>query len=349
MTAAKRPPARASEPHTPKSARANTSGLSTTRPRPVAIPQRATPRVTSRPVSDATGHLRTLARRLADSYVVHVQPCAILLVGSAATGDADVYSDLDMLVYYDRVPPEAALAETPGELGAERYRCTPWSDESGEPDEQGYSERYSLNGVECQVGHESVSTFEREIRRLVVDLELEEELLKIMSGLFEGLAFYGRELIDGWRHKAAYTEKLQRAMIEKRWRFFPWWYFQERLRARDTTVWRYDVFVQSVYSIVGVLAALNRLYFSTFEFKRASKFLARLEVAPPNLAARLDALFEFDEPASTTELERLVGETGSLVSARFPDIDLTLEWGGHQTPPGSREPAWSLKEREGNP
>jgi hypothetical protein len=38
--------------------------------------------------------------------------------------------------------------------------------------------------------------------------------------------------------------------------------------------------------IVGVLAALNRLYFSTFEFKRAGRFLSRLDIAPPDLAAR---------------------------------------------------------------
>ena len=74
-------------------------------------------------MGDPTGHLRTLARRVAESYVAHAQPRAILLAGSAATGNADLYSDLDMLVCYDQVPPETALAVTPRELGADRYRC----------------------------------------------------------------------------------------------------------------------------------------------------------------------------------------------------------------------------------
>jgi predicted nucleotidyltransferase len=99
-------------------------------------------------VSDPTGHLRTLARRVADSCVGQTQPRAILLVGSAATGEADVYSDLGMGVYYDNAPSAEALAEMQHVLGAERYRGTPWSDESGEPDEGGYSERYSkLSGL----------------------------------------------------------------------------------------------------------------------------------------------------------------------------------------------------------
>lgn len=57
--------------------------------------------------------------------------------------------------------------------------------------------------------------------------------------------------------------------------------------------------------------------------------------------ARIAALFESDEPTSIADLERLVSEVGALVKARFPDIDLALEWGGRQIPPGSRAPAWS--------
>ena len=302
--------------------------------------EHARPRASPIP-SDATSVLRALAKRLADSYVVHAQPSAMLLVGSAATGDADEYSDLDMLVYHDQVPADEAVAKTALKLGAEGYRGTPWSDESGEADERGYSERYSLDGVECQVGHISVGAFEREIARLVVDHELTEELLKIMSGLFEGVPLVGEDLIEQWRRKAAHTEELQRATIEKRWRFFPWWYFEERLQARDATAWRYDVLVQSTYAIVGVLAALNRLYFSTFEFKRASKFISRLEVAPANLAARLSTLFDSDERRSTAELERLVAETQTLVAERLPGIDLALLWSGKPTPPGERESPWT--------
>jgi hypothetical protein len=297
-------------------------------------------------VTEPTRHLRGLAHDLLTAYAAEAQPRAALLVGSAATGDADGYSDLDMLAYYDQVPTEEALSKAQRELGSKRYRCTAWSDGSGAPDEQGYSERYFLNGIECQVAHESVGAFEREIRRLVVDLELSEQLLKIMSGLFDGLPLAGKELVEQWRQQAAMKDDLQRALIEKRWVFFPWWYFQERLRARDTTVWRYDVLVQSTYNIVGILAALNGVYFSTFEFKRERRFLSQLQVAPPNLAARLGALFEADEPASTAELERLVSEVGGLVARRFPDLELGLEWGEHQTPPGSREQAWVARQGE---
>jgi hypothetical protein len=91
------------------------------------------------------------------------------------------------------------------------------------------------------------------------------------------------------------------------------------------------------YNIAGTLAALNRIYFSTFEFKRLARFVSLLRMAPPNLEQRLNALFELDPEASTAELERLVAETQALVAERFPDVDLAIAWSGKPTPPGSRE------------
>jgi hypothetical protein len=254
-------------------------------------------------------------------------------VGSAATGAADMYSDLDLLVYHRQVPRDEEVADTARELAAEAYRGAAWTDETGD---RGYSERYSIDDVQCQVGHIAVGSFEREIKRLVIDLEVREDLLKIVSGLFEGLPLTGHELIERWRRDAAYTETLQRATIRARWDFFPWWYFEEKLRARDATVWRYDVLVHSAYNLVGVLAALNGIYFSTFEFKRTRALVSRFDVTPPNLAARLDALFASDEGRAIGELEKLVAETQALVAERFPDLEVVFEWDGKPTPPGER-------------
>jgi hypothetical protein len=289
-------------------------------------------------MSDPASHLGAFARRLAESYLARCEPRAILLAGSGASDDADLYSDIDLLCYYDRIPSEAALMGVRQEFGADRFMGTPSSEGDG------YGERYYVGGIQCQVGHVTVARMEQVIEKLLVDLELDDVLPKIMSGLFEGLPLHGEDLINRWRREASYTEALQRAMIEKHWRFFPWWHYQEKLRLRDATVWRYEALVQSAYNIVAVLAALNRVYFSTFEFKRASKFLARLEVAPPNIAARLEAMFESHEFGSTAELELLVSETAALIAAPFPDIDLTLRWGDNPTPPGSRESPWSLSD-----
>jgi len=288
-------------------------------------------------MSDATAYLRRQARRIAAAYQAFAVPRAILLVGSAASGDADEYSDIDLLLYYEEVPSDECLTAAREQLGVERSRISSRDDAS-------IGERYYLDGVECQIAHVTVGRVEEGIKKVVVELDLSEVRLKIMSGLCEGVPLHGEDLIERWRAEARITEKLQRAMIERRWNFFPWWYFEERLRLRDATLWRYDVLVQAAYNIVGVLAAVNRLYFSTLEFKRPANFLSRLEIALPDIALRLDTLFESDEATSTSELERLVRETATIVSARFPDMALTVEWAGIPTPPGSRESPWRLAE-----
>jgi hypothetical protein len=71
-----------------------------------------------------------------------------------------------------------------------------------------------------------------------------------------------------------------------------------------------------------VLAGLNRLYFSTFQFKRMHAFVGRMTQAPPDLAGRIDRLFTQPERAAA-ELESLVGETVELVRRELPDIDVT--------------------------
>jgi hypothetical protein len=282
-------------------------------------------------MSDSTNQIGALARRVADTYIAHAEPRAVLLVGSGATGEVDPFSDLDLLLYYDDVPDVDVLAPARQELEAQNFNGTVW------PGEMGYSERYDVRGIHCQLGHAVIAGWEREIARVVDDLELDWALLKELSGLFEGRPLHGAKLIRQWRKRAAYTEALQRAMIQKHWSFFPWWFYEEKLAARDAIVWRYDVLVQSAYNIAGVLAALNEIYFSTFEFKRVGRFVSLLETAPPNLEERFKALFDSDERRSTAELERLVAETQALVAARFPDIDLSIEWGGTSTPPGRRE------------
>src|SRR5207247_11277500 len=51
----------------------------------------------------AGDHLRSLARSVADAYIAHTDARAVLLVGSAASGDADYYSDLDLVLYHEQL------------------------------------------------------------------------------------------------------------------------------------------------------------------------------------------------------------------------------------------------------
>lgn len=90
--------------------------------------------------------------------------------------------------------------------------------------------------------------------------------------------------------------------------------------------------------LLGVLAGLNRLYFSPFQFKRMRRFIGKMHVAPDGLAERIDGLFAADRPAAIGQIEDLTRETIALVTRHLPEADiLTLP-----QQPGERERPWSL-------
>jgi predicted nucleotidyltransferase len=263
-------------------------------------------------------HLRALAQRIADVVVEETDPRAILLVGSAGRGDADLYSDLDLIVYCDELPPVERVDAVVERLGgAQRELIYPRTEDD-------HGESFRLGGVECQVAFTRVSAAERELERALGTEELESPLQKVVQGIQEGLPLRGEELIEGWRERvAAYPESLRRAMIERHWRFFPLWYTARRLAVRDTYLWRRQVLVDAVLDLLAVLGALNRLYVAPrFELKRLRKLTAQMTLAPPELADRLERLFELESEEAAEELERLVGETQALVAAELPNLEL---------------------------
>ena len=138
---------------------------------------------------------------------------------------------------------------------------------------------------------------------------------KMLSGLLEGLPLYGDKLIARWRDRvAAYPDALQRASIEHHWRFFPLWFYGDAMALRDSELWRLDMLLEAVFNLLGVLAALNRVYYARFELKRLRKLEAKLAL---------------------DELGRLVLETRELVARELPELELPL-----RRPPGTRARPW---------
>ena len=124
-------------------------------------------------------------------------------------------------------------------------------------------------------------------------------------------------------------------MVREHLSIFPLWLVRDVVLPRDATVWVYEILVQSAQNLLGVLAGLNRVYYSPFQFKRMHDFAGTLPLAPPELAERLEALFR--EPREAPErLEALVAETVDLVRQHMPAVDRTSA----QASLGQRRSPW---------
>ncbi len=91
-----------------------------------------------------------------------------------------------------------------------------------------------------------------------------------------------------------------------------------------------ELLVETAYNLLGVLAGLNRCYYSSFQFKRMRHFITPLTITPVDFADRLEAVFHADIPSAISQIEMLVRETVALVEQHMPHIDTTarqrLEW-----------------------
>lgn len=270
-------------------------------------------------MTSESAYLLGMARRLSESFAALPGVCAVMVTGSVALGESDRYSDIDMTAYYRELPPEEDFyAIRMAHKGSERLWVL------GDRDEGGFAESYIVDGVHVQVGHITLDAWDWQMAVVLEQFDPATPLHKALSGTLDCLPLHGAELIEQWKERIArYPDGLARAVVEKHLSFFPLWYLEQYLEPRDAVLWTYQSLVEAAQNILGILAGLNKVYYTTFQFKRMKKFVASLQYAPDRLAERLDKLFAGNISAAIATLEELVRETIALVETYMPEIDTT--------------------------
>ena len=280
-------------------------------------------------------YLLNLAQRNVQAYLTLPQVHAAMVTGSVALGLSDHYSDIDMMIYYDVLPDDAALLAARMRNGGEEI----WRVDNRAEGE--LMESYRVQGVECQIAHATIAAWERDIAIVLEQHDVKTPLHKAMSGTLEGIPLYGAELINTWKARIAkYPPALVQAMVEQHLQFFPLWSVQPQLAGRDAKLWHYQILTEAAYNLLAILAGLNGQYFTTFQFKRMRHFVAQLTILPIDFAARLDRLFTAEFSVAALELEALVDETIELVAQHLPQVDVS----GVRQKIGQRKPAWKFAE-----
>jgi hypothetical protein len=103
--------------------------------------------------------------------------------------------------------------------------------------------------------------------------------------------------------------------------FFPVWQMGDRFFARDANLWFHQIRAETIQKILGVLASLNQIYYTPFQFKHMGAFVGQLSVAPDNLYARIEMLLGAEPRVAAELLGMLVLETIALVEREMPQFD----------------------------
>jgi len=267
--------------------------------------------------TEGGAYLLDLASRIARAYRTQARPAAILLTGSVALGLSDCYSDIDLVAYHDALPAASHL-----QAAHQRIRDVDHPS-LGPRTDWSIVETYRVRGVECQVGHTLVGRVEQEIAAVLAGQDLSAVTHKKLVGLVNGRPLHGAALIREWQARLAdYPDALARAMVEHYLgHIVPLWVVQDGLARRDAALWREQVLVETAFQVLGILAALNRRYYSPFQFKRLHRFTDQLPIKPHDLANRLDGLFGSDRQRAVAQVEALVRETIALVERHLPEVD----------------------------
>jgi hypothetical protein len=272
-----------------------------------------------RSITTQSEQRRAIARRVVERLAGETDLRASLLAGSAAHGTSDEHSDIDLINYYESLPDRehfdatlrAADASPMGLISA--------------PQPEGFAARYEVEGIELQTGGQLITALERRLRRIEAG-DVDWMIAKVAMGLLEGIALRGDDLIAGWKARAAYPDVLRRREVERNIGIFPLWAIDEHLGARDAELFRRQMALDGAFRVLAILSAVNRTYFSTFQFKRSAEHIGRLAIKPERLAEGLDIIANGEPSIAATELGRLVEETRAIVRAEMPEVDVEVAW-----------------------
>lgn len=262
---------------------------------------------------------RAIARRVVEHLAAHTELRASLLTGSVAAETCDDRSDIDLLNYYERLPERAEFDALLAELGGRLTR------ELSAPGAAEFVAGYDVEGIELQTGAALVASLEATLDRIAAG-EVDWATAKQAMGLQEGVAIYGDDLIGSWQERICYPDELRRREIERNLGFFPIWRLGEYLATRDAALFERQMLLDGAFRVTAVLSALNRLYFSSFQFKRMADHVERMRLRPDRLAERLALVANAPAGDAGRELAALVEETKQLVRSELADVEVDVAW-----------------------
>jgi predicted nucleotidyltransferase len=262
---------------------------------------------------------RGIADRIVKGLAARTELRATLLAGSVARGMADEYSDIDLLNYYEELPDRQVFDDVLREAGGERIG------DISDPGPAGFVARYRVDGVEVQTGGQLISDLEHRLEQIEAG-DVDWIRSKVAEGLLEGVPVFGDHLIRGWQGRASYPESLRRPEVEANLGWFPIWAIDEHLAARDAELFRRQMLLEGAFKVVAVLSAIDRRYFTTFQFKRAGAHIDQMKNKPDRLAERLDRVANAPPSEAADELRKLVEETKTIVKRELPDVDVDAPW-----------------------
>ena len=267
-----------------------------------------------------------LARAAAGAYTGNPNVRAVMVGGSVARGCADEFSDVEIGVFWRTPPSDAERMEAVSRMGGEVWKFEPFRDgRAGEhvglSESALGSERYPGTAMVSPI-HMTVEAAEERIGALIDGLHTDARNYEFAAAVRYGVLIYGDALIEEWKKRVgSFPTRLAVKLVQENLWLGPWFNWAGYCERIDhLVVMQHLVWMQQ--GIVSILAALNREYLPSLEYKWVGWFIDRLSIKPANCAVRLRATFgKGDLSEAACELVELGMEAIDLVEDHLPQVN----------------------------
>jgi hypothetical protein len=255
-----------------------------------------------------------VARRAVERYASDPNVAAVGVAGSVGRGTADVWSDLELDVYWHEPPDDAARRRVPDELGAAITQFWPYS-----PEEREWGEEYRVDGLSVGISGFLTATVDDLIDRVVGSASTSPDAQMRLAAIRSGRPLHGADHFAGWRQRTDdYPDELRRRMVLRYLdpSRFDGWRLRDTFVERDDLFALHDLLARCVRNVLGALHGVNRIYLADPKLKWEQRLVSEMPLAPADLAERLRTVWTADDVAVRVSIiEALVVETVALATA----------------------------------
>lgn len=268
------------------------------------------------------------AQRVADAHRHLGEGTLMSFVSGSTVEDlVDDRSDIDMSVVFERLPPVAALRMACRTAGDGEWTWSIGELAQGQPGVVAFR----ADGIETQVAYSTHAALRDDLDDLLLRHNPDTPNHKLAEGIAKAMPLVDAPGLAAWQARLAeFPDGLALAMIRHGLDACPTpWRAAAQIVHRDAPLWCREIQVEAIYALLRVLCGLNRRWFTRFQVKRMGLLAQRLPIAPPELAARIEALLLAPPAEAFDQLHALQAEVLVLVEAQRPEVDTAAAWRRH--------------------
>ncbi|MBN2788695.1 MAG: nucleotidyltransferase domain-containing protein [Candidatus Delongbacteria bacterium] len=265
-------------------------------------------------MKNCTEELLKLIKKITKVYSEREEIKAIAVTGSVSRGNATEYSDTDIVLIYNKLPPDDFFTEA-FKINRGENR------EIFGKDEDGMAEQYYVDGVEYQFAHGLPKYYDETFDKLLNEYSIDPTHQHIADSFGDILPIYGEEYINSLKSRLKdFPEELQIKLVERYLRFGPFDELKYRFQKKENIIWTTDVLSIYVKRIIATLLGVNKK-FIPYDFRKIERVIDGLEHKPDDLYNRIHRLFEFPRINALDDLYKLKMETIEIVEKNLPRFD----------------------------